>query len=143
MTLNPDERHIAMKYRSAGQGGRIRVPFRIALSTILAILLLGTVAVIGFLSYSRRVMESQPYFTFLSVGLETGEMGMLSIERLQDGSLVFREVRRDRNNDTVEIVDYRPEDFRERKAYSRIIVPRRTDRRPSWCLQARDTGRPV
>jgi len=129
---------VTMKNRSAEQGDRIRVPFRIALSTILAILLLGTVAVIGILSYSnlrknadglssqvldqtsrciemwvgnllsrahdqsqlnratlgqvrlspktltwlgsywRRVMESQPYFTFLSVGLETG--GMLSIE---------------------------------------------------------------
>ncbi|TFG55776.1 MAG: hypothetical protein E4H29_07745, partial [Deltaproteobacteria bacterium] len=37
----------------------------------------------------------------------------------------------------------RPEDFRERKAYNRKIVPRRTGRKPSWYLQARDTGRPV
>ena len=190
-----------MKDRSAEQNDRIRVPFRIALSVILAILLLGTVAVIGILSYSnlrknaddlsaqvldqtsrriemwvenllsraldqsqlnratlgqvrltpktftwlgsywRRVIESQPYFTFLSVALETG--GMFSIERLQDGRLVLREVRLNRNNDTMEIIDYRPEDFRERKAYNRKIVPRRTDRMPSWYLQARDAGRPV
>jgi adenylate cyclase len=190
-----------MKNRSAAQGDRIRVPFRIALSMLLAILLLGTVAGIGILSYSnlrknaddlssqildqtsrriemwvgnllsrahdqsqlnrstlgqvrlspktftwlgsywRRVMESQPYFTFLSVRLETG--GMLSIERLQDGELVFREVHLNRDNDTIEIIDYSAEDFRERKALNRKIVPRRTDRKPSWYLQARDAGRPV
>jgi hypothetical protein len=191
----------AMKNRSAEQGDRIRVPFRIALSTILVILLLGTVAGIGILSYSnllknadelssqvldqtsrriemwvgnllsrahdqsqvnrstlgqvrlsqktftwlgsywRRFMESQPHFTFLSVRLEAG--GMLSIERLQGGEFVFREVHLNRDNDTIEIIDYSAEDFGERKARNRNIVPRRTDRKPSWYLQARDTGRPV
>jgi len=190
-----------VKNPSAEQGARLRVPFRIALSTILAILLLGTVAGIGILSYSnlrknaddlssqvldqtsrrietwvgnllarandqsqlnratlgqvtlsprtltwlgaywRRVMESQPYFTFLSVGLEAGSM--LSIERLQDERLTLREVHIDRERNTLEILDFWPEDFRERKPYNRKIVPRRTGRMPPWYLQSRDTRHPV
>jgi adenylate cyclase len=190
-----------MKNPVAGLGSLIRVPFRIALSTILAILLVGTLAVIGILSYSnlrknaddlssqvidqtsrriemwvgnllsrahdqsqvnratlgqvrlnpntftwlgaywQRVMESQPYFTFLSVSLETG--GMLSVERLYDGTIIFREIRPSQNDNTIEILDFRPEDFRERKPYNRKTMERRSGRRPPWYLQARDTRHPV
>jgi adenylate cyclase len=190
-----------MKDPTAGPGARIRVPFRIALSTILALLLLGTVAVIGVLSYSnlrmnadelssqvldqtsrriemwvgnllskahdqsqinratlgqvrlslntltwlgaywRRIMESQPYFTFLSVALESGSM--LSVERLLDGTITIREVHFRQNDNTIEIMDFRPEDYRERKPYGKNTVERRSVRKPPWYLKAGDTRHPV
>lgn len=190
-----------MKNPSADRIPRIRVPFRIALSTILVILIVGAVAVVGILSYSNlrknaddlssqvldqtsrriemwvggllsrandqgqlnrallgqmkpapetltrlglywlRVMDSQPYFTFLSVGLETGSM--LSVERLQDGRLAVRETRIDRGKNVIEIRDYRAGDFRARKPSGRKRVDLGSGGRPPWYLRARDTRRPV
>ncbi len=178
----------------------LRVTFRIALSTILAVLLLGTVSLLGYLSYSnlyknadhlsrqvidqtssrielwvknllskahdqnqlnrsmlgqiklgpetflrigtywRRVMESQPYFTFLSVRLESGQG--LSVERMQDGRVTIREVKR--KNNTLWIEDFWPADHRERKPYNRKKISLTSGRAaPSWYEKARDAMGPI
>ncbi len=180
----------------------LRVAFRIALSTILAVLLLGTVAVLGHLSYSnlyknaaylseqvieqtssrielwvknllskahdqnqlnrsmlgqiklgpetflrlgtywRRVMESQPYFTFLSVRLETSQS--LSVERMQDGRITIREVTRKPGSSTIEIADFWPEEHRARKPYSQKKITLTSGRiAPPWYEKARDAGDPI
>jgi adenylate cyclase len=181
---------------------KLRVPFRVALSTVFMALLIGTVTITGILSYRnlrknadqlsyqildqtsrrietwignllsrandqsqlnrsllgeiqlgpetfprlgiywRRVMETHPYFTFLSVRLETGES--LSIERLKDGSLTIRESRYDRKSNTLTYSDFRPVDHRARRHYDRKKI--QLDSRqggPSWYLQAAEAGQSV
>ncbi|MCK7511629.1 MAG: hypothetical protein MZV70_51335 [Desulfobacterales bacterium] len=44
---------------------------------------------------------------------------MLSVERLQDGGFSIREARYDRKAGKAEILDFRPEDYPQRKAYER------------------------
>ena len=190
-----------MKIEAAKPNSTVRVPFRVALSTILAVLLLGTVAVIGYLSYSnlqknarhlsdqvldqtsgrielwvknllskahdqnqlmrsslgqkiklgpdtftrlgthwRRVMETQPYFTFLSARLESG--ATLSIERLNDGRLTLREV--ERQGSTLVIQDFWPDGHRERKPYGQKKISLSSGRtEPSWYTKAKDARGPV
>ncbi len=184
----------------------LRVPFRIALSTIFAALLIAAIGTLGYLSYYnlrknadnlssqvidqtssridlwvknllskandqnqlnratlgtikigpetffrlsnywRRVMETQPYFTFISVRLEGG--GMLSIERLADGRLSIRESQFDREKRTLEIHDFWPEDYRERKPYNHkkiAFTPRGapSGTSESWYAKAIKAGQPV
>ena len=156
---------------------KFHISFRLAISTILTVLLIGTVAVTGILSYVnitrdtkelsaqvldqtslrislwvgnllykahdqsevnrsflgaiklnqesltklarywQRVMTAQPYFTFLSVDLESDVL--LSIERMQDGKFTVREAHVDRKHGTIEILDFWPEDYPKRKFYAR------------------------
>lgn len=157
-------------------GNTIRVPFRIALFTVFAVLLIGAVAVAGILSYCnlrksadnlsaqvidqtssrielwvknllsratdqnqlnrttlgviepgpepfvrlaahwQQVMETQPYFTLISVRFENGKG--LSVERMKDGRMTVRESYRDRKRRTLEFQDFWPEDHRIHKAYN-------------------------
>jgi adenylate cyclase len=184
----------------------LRVPFRIALSTIFAVLLIAAIAALGILSYSnlrknagnlasqvvdqtssrielwvknllskandqnqlnratlgtiklgpetffrlsnywRRVMETQPYFTFISARLENGSA--LSIERMKDGKLTIRESQFDREKRTLEFYDFWPEDYRERKPYNHkkiVFAPRGNSSRTveSWYTMAVKAGQPV
>ncbi len=191
-----------MKIKFAETFAGINVPFRIALSTIIAVMLMGTVALVGVLSYSnlvksagnlseqvldqtslrinqwvgdllsrahdqneltrsqlgairltpdaltriarywQRIMESQPSFTFLSVGLETGRL--LAIERLPEGGFSVREARIDRKDHLVEISDFWPQDYAGRKSYDHKKI--RTPAEPSmppWYVQAREMAGPV
>ncbi|MBP2674745.1 MAG: adenylate cyclase, partial [Deltaproteobacteria bacterium] len=92
--------------------------------------------------YWRRVMETHPYFTFLSVRLETGHS--LSIERLKDGSLSIRESRLDRERSTLAYSDFRPEDHKARKPYDRGTIRFDGTRGgPSWYLKAAEANRPI
>ncbi|MGZ9197013.1 MAG: adenylate/guanylate cyclase domain-containing protein [Candidatus Deferrimicrobiaceae bacterium] len=181
---------------------RIRVPFRVALSTVFMALLIGTVAITGILSYRnlrknadllssqilnqtsrrieswignllsrandqsqlnrsllgeirlgpetfprlgvywRRVMETHPYFTFLSVRLETGDS--LSIERLKDGSLTIRQSRHDRKSNTLTYSDFRPDDHRAQRYYDRKTIRFGSSQGgPSWYLEATEARHPV
>ena len=166
-----------MKIPFAEKLATTRVTFRVALSTLLMVMLFGTVALLGGLSYYnlkrnadtlsgqvldesslrirhwvgtllsraqdqgemnrqllgsvqlrpetlnwltrhlQRVLETQSHFTFLSAGFESGLM--LSVERLQDGGFSIREARYDRKAGKAEILDFRPEDYPQRKAYDR------------------------
>ncbi len=180
----------------------MRVTFRIALSSIFAVLLIGAVAVIGVLSYSnlrknadnlssqvidqtssrielwvknllskandqnqlnratlgtikigpetffrlsnywRRVLETQPYFTFISVRLENGNA--LSIERMKDGRITIRESQINREKRTLEYYDFWPEDYRERKSYNYKKIEFTS--RPtgsSWYTKAVEAGHPI
>ncbi|OGP78463.1 MAG: hypothetical protein A2Z13_08810 [Deltaproteobacteria bacterium RBG_16_64_85] len=181
---------------------KLRVPFRIAMSTVFVVLLVGTVAMSGILSYLnlrktaedlssqvldqtssrielwvknllskandqnqlnrsmlsviklgpetftrlgsywRRVMETQPYFTFLSVRLETGSS--LSIERMKEGKLTIRESQFDRANNTLRHFDYWPDDHREGRPYNkttRNLPPGWSA--PSWYLKATEARNPI
>ena len=92
--------------------------------------------------YLQRVMETQSHFTFLSAGFESGLM--LSVERLQDGGFSIREARYDRKAGKAEILDFRPEDYPQRKAYDRREFPLTGERRmPGWYTAARDAGGPI
>jgi adenylate cyclase len=180
----------------------MRITFRIALSSIFAVLLIGAVAVIGVLSYSnlrknadnlssqvidqtssrielwvknllskandqnqlnratlgtikigpetffrlsnywRRVLETQPYFTFISVRLENGSA--LSIERMKDGRITIRESQINREKRTLEFYDFWPEDYRERKSYNYKKIEFTS--RPtgaSWYTKAVEAGHPI
>ncbi|HOD36508.1 MAG TPA: adenylate/guanylate cyclase domain-containing protein [Syntrophales bacterium] len=184
----------------------LRVPFRIALSAIFAVLLIAAIGTLGFLSYSnlrknaddlssqvidetssrielwvknllskandqnqlnratlgaikvgpetffrlsnywRRVMETQPYFTFISVRLENG--GQLSIERLADGKLSIRESQFDSVKRTLEIYDFWPEDYRQRRPYNHKKITFAPRSAPSgatenWYAKAVKAGQPV
>ncbi len=181
---------------------KFHISFRLAISTILTVLLIGTVAVTGILSYVnitrdtkelsaqvldqtslrislwvgnllykahdqsevnrsflgaiklnqesltklarywQRVMTAQPYFTFLSVDLESDVL--LSIERMQDGKFTVREAHVDRKHGTIEILDFWPEDYPKRKFYARKkIQMTSTSGRLSWYIKAKEAGRPV
>ena len=181
---------------------KFHVSFRLAISTILTVLLVGTVAVTGILSYVnltrdtkdlsaqvldqtslrisywvgallykahdqsqmnrsllgamklnqesltklahywQRVMEAQPFFTFLSVDLESDVL--LSIERMQDGKFTIREAHVDRKNHTIEIFDFWPADYPKRKFYDRKkIQMTSTLGRPPWYIKAKEAGRPI
>jgi adenylate cyclase len=92
--------------------------------------------------YWRRVMESHPYFTFLSVRLESGHT--LSIERLKDGGLAIRESRLDRESNTLTYFDFRPEDHRAQKYYDRGTIRFGSSQGgPSWYLKAVEAKRPI
>jgi len=179
-----------------------RVTFRTALSTLLVLMLFGTVALLGGLSYYnlkrnadtlsgqvldesslrirhwvgtlltraqdqaemnrqtfgsvqlrpetlnwlsrylQRVMETQSHYSFLSAGFESGLM--LSVERLQDGGFSIREARYDRKAGKAVILDFRPEDYPQRKAYDRREFPLTGERKlPDWYSAARDAGGPI
>ena len=179
-----------------------RVTFRTALSTVLVALLIGTVALLGGLSYYnltrnadtlsaqvldesslrirhwvgtlltraqdqaemnrqtfgsvqlrpetlnwltrylQRVMETQSHYSFLSAGFESGLV--LSVERLQDGGFSIREARYDRKAGKAVILDFRPEDYPQRKAYDRREFPLTGERRlPDWYTAARDAEGPI
>ena len=93
-------------------------------------------------SYWRRVMETHPYFTFLSVRLETGQT--LSIERLKDGNLTLRESRLDRKTNTLAYSDFHPEDHKAQKAYDNGTIRFDSSQGgPSWYLKAAEAGRPI
>jgi adenylate cyclase len=92
--------------------------------------------------YWRRVMETHPYFTFLSVRLETGHS--LSIERLKDGSFTLRESRFDRKSNTLAYSDFRPEGHKAQTPYDRGTIRFDGTRGgPSWYLKATEANRPV
>jgi adenylate cyclase len=185
---------------------KARVPFRIALSSIFAVLLIGAIAVLGMLSYSNlrenadnlsaqvidqtssrielwvknllskandqnqlnratlgtikigpetffrlakywlRVMETQPYFTLISVRLENGKG--LSIERMSDGKLTIRESHIDHKKRTLEIYDFWPEDYREHRPYNHkkiVFSSRSSSGGPveSWYTKAAKEGHPI
>ena len=181
---------------------KFHISFRLAISTILTVLLVGTVAVTGILSYVdlsrdtrdlstqvldqtalrislwvgdllfkahdqnvmnrsilgsikldqesltklahywQRVLEAQPFFTFISVDLESDVL--LSIERMEDGKFTIREAHVDRISHTAEIFDFWPEDYPKRKFYARKkIEMTSTAVRPSWYIKAKEAGRPV
>ncbi|MCX5834762.1 MAG: hypothetical protein NTV99_09695, partial [Deltaproteobacteria bacterium] len=184
----------------------LRVTFRVALSTIFIVLLLGTVAMTGILSYYnlhqnadnlsqqvldqtssrielwvknllskandqnqlnratlgtikigpetffrlsnywRRVMETQPYFTFISARLENGSA--LSIERMKDGKLTIRESHIDREKRTLEFYDFWPDNYRERKPYNHKKIVFASSGTPSgtvesWYTKAVKAGHPI
>jgi adenylate cyclase len=192
----------AMKIPFAERLATKRVSFRTALSTLLMVMIFGTVALLGGLSYYnlkrnadtlsgqvldesslrirhwvgtllsraqdqgemnrqllgsvelrpetlnwltrhlQRVLETQSHFTFLSAGFESGLM--LSVERLQDGGFSIREARYDLQSGKAEILDFRPEDYPQRKAYERREVQLTGERRlPGWYTAARDAGGPI
>jgi len=179
-----------------------RVPFRTALSTLLAVMLIGTVGLLGGLSYYnlkrnadtlsaqlldesslrirdwvgtllkraldqgemnrqllgsvkptpetlkwltrhlQRVMEAQGHFTFLSAGFENGLM--LSVERLPEGGFSIREARYDGKAGKAVILDFKPEDYAQRKPYERREFRLSGEgRKPEWYSSARDAGGPV
>jgi adenylate cyclase len=90
----------------------------------------------------KRVLETEPFFTFLSVVFEDGVM--LSVERLQDGTITIREARFNRKSGQAEILDFWPDDYPQRKAYARREFTMTTGgRRPAWYEKARDAGYPV
>lgn len=187
-------------------GKKVRVPFRIALSTIFALLLLSAIGLLGIFSYTnirknadnlsaqvidqtsarielwiknllskandqnqlnrstlgtiklgpetffrlssywQRVMETQPYFTFISVRLEDGHM--LSIERMADGKFSIRESRFDHEARTLEFFDFWPEDYKERVSYNynQLTFSPRANRNStfeSWYELAQKAGKPV
>ncbi len=93
-------------------------------------------------SYWRRVMESHPYFTFLSVRLETGQS--LSVERLKDGSLTLRESRLDRKTNTLSYSDFRPEGHKAQRPYDNGTIRFDSSQGgPSWYLKAAEAKRPI
>jgi adenylate cyclase len=94
-------------------------------------------------NYWRRVMETQPYFTFISVRLENGST--LSIERMKDDRLTIRESQIDREKRTLEFYDFWPEDYRERKAYNhkKIEFTTRQQTGTSWYTRAVEAGHPI
>jgi adenylate cyclase len=191
-----------MKIPFAEKLATTRVTFRVALSTLLMVMLFGTVALLGGLSYYnlkrnadtlsgqvldesslrirhwvgtllsraqdqgemnrqllgsvqlspetlnwltrhlQRVLETQSHFTFLSAGFESGLM--LSVERLQDGGFSIREARYDREGGKAEILDFRPEDYPQRKAYDRREFQMTgAGRMPGWYTAAHDAGGPI
>jgi len=191
-----------MKIPYAEKLATTRVTFRTALSTLLVLMLFGTVALLGGLSYYnlkrnadtlsgqvldesslrirhwvgtlltraqdqaemnrqtfgsvqlrpetlnwltrylQRVMETQSHYSFLSAGFESGLM--LSVERLQDGGFSIREARYDRKAGKAVILDFRPEDYLQRKAYDRREFPLTGERRmPDWYTAARDAEGPI
>ena len=195
-----------MKILFEPNGNKARVPFRIALSSIFAVLLIGAIAVLGFLSYSNlrenadnlsaqvidqtssrielwvknllskandqnqlnratlgtikigpktffrlckywlRVMETQPYFTLISVRLENGKG--LSIERMTDGKLTIRESHIDHKKRTLEFYDFWPEDYREHKPYNhkKIVFSSRSSpggHVESWYTRVAKEGHPI
>ncbi|MGC9976183.1 MAG: adenylate/guanylate cyclase domain-containing protein, partial [Syntrophales bacterium] len=181
---------------------KFHVSFRVAISAILTLLLVGTIALIGLLSYVnltrdtedlsaqvldqtsqrisywvgallykahdqsqmnrsllgtiklnqdsltrlahywQRVMEAQPFFTFLSVDLESDVL--LSIERTQDGKFTIREAHVDRKNHTIKIFDFWAADYQKRKfyAYKKIQLTSPLGR-PPWYIKAKEAGRPI
>jgi adenylate cyclase len=191
-----------MKLPFAEKLASTRVSFRTALSTLLMVMIFGTVALLGGLSYYnlkrnadtlsgqvleesslrirhwvgslltraqdqaemnrqifgsvqlrpetlnwltrylQRVMETQSQYTFLSAGFENGLM--LSVERLQDGGFSIREARYDRKAGKAEILDFRPEDYPQRKPYERREFKMTAEgRMPGWYTAARDAGGPI
>ena len=191
-----------MKIPFAEKLATTRVTFRIALSSLLMVMIFGTVALLGGLSYYnlkrnadtlsgqvleesslrirhwvgtllsraqdqgemnrqllgsvelrpetlnwltrnlQRVLETQSHFTFLSAGFESGLM--LSVERLQDGGFSIREARYDRKAGKAEILDFRPEDYPQRKAYDRREFQLTGEgRMPGWYTAAHDAGGPI
>jgi adenylate cyclase len=181
---------------------RFHVSFHLAISTILTLLLVATVAVIGLLSYVnltkntrdlssqlldqtsqrisywvgallykahdqsqinrsllgtikldrdsltklarnwQRLMEAQPFFTFLSVDLESDVL--LSIERMQDGKLTIREAHVDRKKGIIDIFDFWPADYPKRKSYARKKIQMTSAQgRPPWYIKAKEAGRPI
>ena len=92
--------------------------------------------------YLQRVMETQSHYTFLSAGFESGLM--LSVERLPDGGFSIREARYDRKAGKAVILDFRPEDYPQRKAYDRREFQLTGERKmPGWYTAARDAGGPI
>jgi adenylate cyclase len=191
-----------MKTIPSEKPAKFHISFRLAISTILTVLLVSTVAVTGLLSYVnltkdtknlsaqvldetsqrislwvgnllfkahdqsemnrsllgsiklnqesltrlahywQRVMEEQPFFTFLSVDLESDVL--LSIERMQDEKFTIREAHVDRKNRTVEFFDFWPADYSKRKFYARKKIKiSSTLEQPPWYIKAKETGRPV
>ncbi len=181
---------------------KVHISFRLAISTILTVLLVGTVAVTGILSYVnltrdtkdlsaqildqtsqrisqwvgnllfkahdqseinssllgtiklnqesftklahywQKVMEAQPFFTFLSVDLESDVL--LSIERMQDRKLTIREAHVNRKIHTAEFFDFWPADYQKRKFYARKkIEMASTSGRPPWYIKAKEAGHHV
>ena len=181
---------------------KVHISFRLAISTILTVLLVGTVAVTGILSYVnltrdtkdlsaqildqtsqrisqwvgnllfkahdqseinssllgtiklnqesltklahywQKVMEAQPFFTFLSVDLESDVL--LSIERMQDRKFTIREAHVNRKIHTAEIFDFWPADYQKRKFYARKkIEMASTAGRPPWYIKAKEAGHHV
>lgn len=198
------KRLLAGKYKFPWERNekKLRIPFRIAISTVFVVLLVGTVAMSGILSYFnlrktaeylssqvldqtssrielwvknllskandqnqlnrswlsdiklgpesftrlgsswRRVMETQPYFTVLSVRLDNGSS--LSIERMKEGKLTIRESQFDRANHTLRLFDYWPDDHRKRKFYNqttRNLPPGWSA--PSEYLKAKEARNPI
>ncbi len=92
--------------------------------------------------YLLRIMETQSQYTFLSAGFESGFM--LSVERLPEGGFSIREACYDRKAGKAEILDFRPEDYPQRKAYERREFKMTGGGRlPGWYTAARDAGGPI
>jgi hypothetical protein len=69
---------------------------------------------------------------------------MLSVERLPEGGFSIREARYDRKAGKAVILDFKPEDYAQRKPYERREFRLTGEgRKPEWYTMARDAGGPV